>query len=462
MQVFNRNVSVRGLTVFGFELILISGSMALAANLHGSFNSAGASDPGTTLWKIVFVTALCQLCFYYNDLYDLTVVHSNRELVVRLLQAAGAAAIVLAAACVAVPSLILDPGTIVTALGVFVVAVLTWRITFNHLAHDPHLEERVLILGTGQTAGRIAQQIGTQQDFGYRLVGFLKDRRDDDTVVRQHDILGDVNEIDRLVGEKRVDRIVVGLSDRRGHLPIASLLRAKLSGVRVEDATTTYERLSGKILIDDLKPSWLIFSDGFRASRWTRFVKRMLDLSLSLIGFIVAFPLMLLTALAVKLDSRGAALYSQERVGENGRIFNIYKFRSMHIDAEEAGMPLWATDADPRITRVGRVIRLTRLDELPQLWNVMNGDMSFVGPRPERPFFVEQLAREIPFYMQRHAVKPGVTGWAQVKYQYGSSIEDATEKLRYDLYYIKHLSIFFDLTIVLDTVKVILFGKGAK
>jgi exopolysaccharide biosynthesis polyprenyl glycosylphosphotransferase len=188
----------------------------------------------------------------------------------------------------------------------------------------------------------------------------------------------------------------------------------------------------------------------------------MLDLALSLIGVIVASPLMLLTAMAVKLDSGGPALYSQQRVGEKGRIFKIYKFRSMRIDAEEAGMPLWASDADPRITRVGRVIRLTRLDELPQLWNVMRGDMSFVGPRPERPFFVEQLALKIPFYMQRHAVKPGLTGWAQVKYQYGSSIEDATEKLRYDLYYIKHLSIFFDLTIVLDTVKVILFGKGAK
>jgi len=468
MQVFNRNVSVRGLTVFGFEVILISGSMALAENLHGAFSTPDAltafTATSTTFWKIALVTALCQLCFYYNDLYDLTVVHSNRELVVRLLQAAGAAAIVLAFAGVFAPSLILDPSTFVTALGVFVVAVLTWRVTFNFLARDPQFEERVLILGTGHTARRVAQQIGTQQDFAYRLVGFVDDRDDheDGSFVRQHDILGGVGDIDHLVAQKRVDRIVVGLSDRRGRLPIEQLLRAKLSGVRVEDATTTYERLTGKILVDDLKPSWLIFSDGFRASRWTRFVKRMLDLSLSLIGFILASPLMLLTALAVKLESPGAALYSQERVGENGRVFKIYKFRSMRPDAEQAGSPIWATDKDPRVTRVGRVIRLTRLDELPQLWNVLNGDMSFVGPRPERPFFVERLAREIPFYMQRHAVKPGVTGWAQVKYRYGSSIEDAMEKLRYDLYYIKHLSVFFDLTIVLDTVKVILFGKGAK
>jgi sugar transferase (PEP-CTERM system associated) len=457
MQVFNRNVSVRGLTVFGFEVVLISGSMALAQSLHGSLDGVDGA-----VWKIALVTALCQLCFYYNDLYDLTVVHSNRELVVRLLQAAGAAAIVLAAVCIAAPSLILDPGTFVTALGVFVVAVLTWRVTFNHLARDPHLEERVLILGTGRTARMLARQIGTQQDFAYRLVGFIDDANGASGNVRQHDILGSVADMDRIVGERHVDRIVVGLSDRRGRLPIQQLLRAKVSGVRVEDATTTYERLTGKILIDDLKPSWLIFSDGFRASRWTRFVKRMLDLALSIIGVLLASPLMALTALAVKLDSTGPALYSQERVGENGRVFKIYKFRSMRNDAEKAGAPMWARDKDPRVTRVGRFIRLTRLDELPQLWNVMNGDMSFVGPRPERPFFVEQLAHEIPFYMQRHAVKPGLTGWAQVKYRYGSSIEDAMEKLRYDLYYIKHLSIFFDLTIVLDTVKVILLGKGAK
>ena len=193
----------------------------------------------------------------------------------------------------------------------------------------------------------------------------------------------------------------------------------------------------------------------------TRFVKRMLDLSFSIILAISTLPLMLLTAIAIKLDSAGPALYSQERVGENGRVFKIYKFRSMRSDAE-TGTPVWARDKDDRITRVGRFIRKTRLDELPQLWNVMRGDMSFVGPRPERPFFVEQLAREIPFYLQRHALRPGLTGWAQVKYQYGSTVEDAMEKLRYDLYYIKHLSVFFDLTIVLDTVKVILFGKGAK
>ena len=450
MQVFNRNVSVRGLTVFGFETVLISGSMALAASFHGGFNSPSI---GTMLWKIAAVTALCELCFYYNDLYDLTVV--------RLLQAAGAATIVLAAACVVFPTLLLDPSTFVTALGVFVVAVVTWRLAFNRLAHGPHLEERLLIVGTGLTARTLAQQIGRQQDFAYRLIGFVEES-DETSMIRQHDVLGTAEDIDRIVATRHVDRIVVGLSDRRGRLPIEQLLRAKMSGVRVEDATTTYERLTGKILLDGLKPSWLIFSDGFRASRITRFVKRMLDLSLSIILAIVSLPFMALTALAIRLDSPGPLLYSQERVGENGAVFKIFKFRSMRRDAELAGKPVWARDNDDRITRTGRFIRTTRLDELPQLWNIMRGDMSFVGPRPERPFFVDQLAKEIPFYLQRHSVKPGLTGWAQVKYQYGSTVEDAMEKLRYDLYYIKHLSIIFDLTIVLDTVKVILFGKGAK
>ena len=456
MQLFNRNVSGRGLTVFGFELVLISGSMVLAANLHESSEATTA-----IAWKIALVTALCQLCFYYNDLYDLTVVQSSREVIIRLLQATGAAAIVLAVAGVIVPSLILDPSTFLTALGVFVIAVATWRVAFNYFAHDPHLEERVVVVGTGRAAQLVARQIGGQHDFAYRLVGFVDDDEGVE-LVRHHEVLGKAADLRAIIAEHQVDRIIVGLSDRRGRLPIQELLQAKLSGVRVEDATTTYERLTGKILIDDLKPSWLIFSDGFRSSRLTRVLKRMLDLSLSMIGFLLAAPLMAITALAIRLDSPGPVLYSQERVGENGRIFTVYKFRSMRNDAERGGQAIWARDKDDRITRVGRVIRATRLDELPQLWNVMRGDMSFVGPRPERPFFVEQLAREIPFYVERHSVKPGVTGWAQVKYQYGSSIEDAMEKLRYDLYYVKHMSVIFDLTIVLDTVKVVLFGKGAK
>lgn len=455
MQLFNRYVSPRGLTVFGCEILLIFGSVAIAARAHG----AGGDVTGD-LWKIALITGLCQICFYYNDLYDLTVVHSSRELLIRLLQAAGAASIIIALMYLLMPWLAIGNGIFVSSLVIFLIAIVAWRLLFNRLAYSANMEERVLVVGTGATARMVARQIQSEHDFGYRVVGFISDQ-DGGQGVLNPALIGAAEDIPRIVEEYEVDRIVVGLADRRGRLPIAELLQAKLSGIRVEDATTMYERLTGKILIDDLKPSWLIFSDGFAVSRLTRFLKRGIDLGIASLGLVLAAPLTLLTALAVYLDSDGPILYSQERVGEGGRTFTIYKFRSMRLDAERSGAR-WATDHDDRVTRVGRLIRATRLDEIPQLWNVLRGDMSFVGPRPERPVFVEQLAQEIPFYQQRHAVKPGVTGWAQIKYQYGSSVEDAMEKLRYDLYYIKHASIAFDLSIVFDTVKVILFGKGAK
>jgi sugar transferase (PEP-CTERM system associated) len=454
MQVFNRQVSLRGLAVFSFETMLIAASILVAASIQ-STRPVGFD----LVWKIALATSLYELCFYYNDLYDLTLVDSPGELLIRVLQAAGAGAIVLSLLSLVVPSLMIGRGIFLTSLALTLIAVPTWRWMFNGVTRDAHLEERVVILGTGPTARTLAQLISTRREYAYRLVGFIDDGSP--LSVRRHDVLGGFEMLGTLLDDRRVDRIIVGLSDRRGRLPIKDLLAAKMSGVRVEDATTTYERLTGKILIDDLKPSWLVFSDGFRVGRTTRLLKRTFDLALAIIGLILAAPLVLLTAVAIRLDSRGPILYWQERVGQHGRIFTLCKFRSMRIDAER-GTPVWATARDNRITRVGRVIRLTRLDELPQLWSVLRGDMSFVGPRPERPYFVEQLAAAIPFYLERHVVKPGLTGWAQVKYQYGSSVEDAMEKLRYDLYYIKHMSVIFDLTIAIDTVKVIVSGKGAK
>jgi sugar transferase (PEP-CTERM system associated) len=456
MQVFNRYVSPRGVTVFAGEILLVFGSITTAAYLHG-----GLADP-ITLWKIGLATCLCQICLYYNDLYDLTVVHSNRELLVRLLQAAGAASIILGFLYFAVPTLEIGRGIFLSSILLFLVAILGWRLLINAIAALRRLEEHILIVGTGPTARLVARQILSQHDYGYRVVGFIGD---DPALLGQRIVnpcvVGLAGDIGRIVERERIDRIVVGLSDRRGTLPIQELLSAKLSGIRVEDATTTYERLTGKILVDDLRPSWLIFSDGFRASRSSRLIKRGLDVVFSFIGFVVSAPLMALTALAVWLESGRPILYRQERVGQGGTMFTLYKFRSMRIDAE-SGTPMWARDDDDRVTRVGGFIRKARLDELPQFWNVLRGDMSFVGPRPERPYFIAQLTEAIPFYQQRHAVRPGLTGWAQVKYRYGSSVEDALEKLRYDLYYIKHLSVIFDLTILIDTVKVILFRQGAK
>ena len=456
MQVFNRHVSAKGLTVFSFETVLISCSILVAARVHGPITAV----PGA-FWKITVATAVCALCFYYNDLYDLTIVHSKTELLVRVMRAAGTAAVALAATTVVVPAVNIGHGVFLTSVGLLLIVIPAWRIAFDGVTRDPHLEERVLLVGTGSIARLIAWQIQNQHDFAYRIVGYLAESSEADADDLQLPLLGCALDVARLAALHQVDRVVIAISDRRGHLPIQELLRAKLSGVRIEDAATTYERITGKILTDGIAPSWFIFSDGFRASRTTRVLKRLIDLAMAAAGLVLAAPLMLLTALAIRLDSPGPVFYKQERVGENDRLFTLCKFRSMRSDAEKSG-PMWATSGDNRVTRVGRFIRLTRLDELPQLLNVLRGDMSFVGPRPERPYFVQQLTAQIPFYAERHALKPGVTGWAQVRYRYGSSIEDAMEKLRYDLYYIKHLSIAFDLTIVVDTVKVILCAKGAQ
>jgi sugar transferase (PEP-CTERM system associated) len=455
MQVFNRHLSARGLTVFGLETLLIAGSLVLAASVHGALDSA-ALGAG----QIVLVTSLFTLCFYYNELYDLTAVHSKSELFVRFLQATGAAAIILAVLTILFPALTIGGRIFLTSIGLLLVAVPSVRLGLVRLTREAQLEERVLILGTGLKARALAQQIWSQHEFAYRIIGFVDDMptagRSDDPLV-----IGSRTDLPRIIAENRVERIVVSMSDRRGSMPVDDLLQAKVSGVRVEDAATMYERITGKILIDEIKPSWLIFSDGFRASRMTRAVKRGFDVCVAALGLLLAAPLMALTALAIWLESPGPIFYRQERVGANGRHFTLTKFRSMRVDAEQ-GTPIWAMEKDDRVTGVGRFIRMTRLDELPQLWNVLKGDMSCVGPRPERPFFVEQLAAEIPFYHTRHVVRPGVTGWAQVKYRYGSSVEDAREKLRYDLYYIKHQSIVFDFTILLDTVRVVLFRQGAK
>jgi sugar transferase (PEP-CTERM system associated) len=457
IRLFNRYVSQRHLTVFAGELLLIAGSMGFV--LH---HYSPDDELSTAFWKGAVVSVLCMLCLYYNDLYDLTVVRTTREVFIRLLQSVGSALILIAVLYLAVPWLMVADGASLPAFALFLTGILAWRLVFNHLTRLRSFGERVLIVGTDATAQTIARQIGGQDDFAYEVVGFIDD--DPGRVMQSIDswrVLGTPDDIERLVARHGVDRLVVGMSDRRGRLPVRALLRSKLRGIRVEDVNTVYERLTGKLLVEDLRPSWLIFSDDYSASRWTRRSKRVFDIVLALVGLVVAAPFVVLTAMAVWLESGSPVLYRQERVGENGRIFTLNKFRSMRKDAEQ-GTPIWARAEDDRVTRIGRFIRHTRFDELPQLWNVLRGDMSFVGPRPERPFFVDQLAEQFPFYEQRHAVKPGLTGWAQVKYRYGASFEDALEKLRYDLYYVKHLSIPFDLTILFDTVKVVLFAQGAR
>ncbi len=274
-------------------------------------------------------------------------------------------------------------------------------------------------------------------------------------------VIGDYSQIIQICQNRNVDRIIVALDERRGKFPLEQLLYCRLKGIQVDDWVAFTEQLAGKLSVENVHPSFLIFSDGFNRSDIFKKLKRGVDIVGSLLGLALLAPVILIISIVIKLDSTGPILYAQERVGEDGKIFNLLKFRSMRTDAEENG-PVWAKVDDKRVTRIGYVIRKLRLDEIPQMVNVLKGDMSFIGPRPERPFFVDVLRKEIPFYIERHVVKPGITGWAQICYRYGASKEDALEKLKYDLYYIKHMSLFFDLLIIFETVKIVLLGKGAR
>jgi sugar transferase (PEP-CTERM system associated) len=320
--------------------------------------------------------------------------------------------------------------------------------------------QRVLVLGVGPLAEVIEKTILMSQG-RYLLAGFVQPAADILTVPGEL-VIGRVDRIRDLVREQRASKVVVAITERRGVLPVKDLLFCKLTGIDVLDSPSFYEKLTGKLLIENIQPSWFIYSNGFRINSFKMFCKRLVDIFFSMLGILLALPLFPLVALLVKLDSPGPALFRQVRAGERGREFAILKFRTMRQDAESSTGAVWAQKNDPRVTRVGRFLRKTRLDELPQLFNVLKGEMSFVGPRPERPEFVEQLSERIPYYNKRHFVKPGLTGWAQVCYPYGASEEDALEKLRYDLYYIKNYSLLLDLFIVLETIKVVLYSRGGR
>jgi sugar transferase (PEP-CTERM system associated) len=327
----------------------------------------------------------------------------------------------------------------------------------------PRLAERVLILGTGPNAINIASETLERREHGYKIVGFIGD---DPALVGRSlinpSVIGVFEDLEEIVRRHHLDRIVIAIDDQRGKMPLDMLLRLKLRDkVVIEESASYYERLTGKVSTRMLRPSWLIFSGSSRVTRMYRRLVGLTDVALSVIGLLLSWPLILVAAIAIKIESRGPVFYIQERVGVHDKVFKLIKLRSMRIDAEQDG-PKWADDNDARVTRVGRMIRKLRVDELPQFINVIRGDMSFIGPRPERPFFVRQLEREIPYYSQRHLVKPGVTGWAQVCYPYGSSVEDAVEKLQYDLYYIKNQSPVLDAFILLETARIMIFGRGAR
>lgn len=348
--------------------------------------------------------------------------------------------------------------TLMVAVGIMLVN----RIYVTHASTRTRMRQRVLVYGSGERARLVGNSL-TSSDPNVDLVGYYAGPNEDTRGMAACALLSPVKSLTDIVLEERVDEIVVALSERRGgSMPLRELLDCKLHGVRVVDVATHFEKTMGQIRRDSVSAGWLIFGEGFEQGVFRTVVKRIFDIVCATLLIVLALPVMLVTGVLILFESGGPVLYLQERVGLNGRLFNVIKFRSMRTDAEKDGKPRWATAADDRVTRVGRVIRRLRIDELPQLFSVLSGDMSLVGPRPERPYFVDKLTHELAFYAVRQSVKPGVTGWAQVRYHYGASVEDSAEKLQYDLYYVKHHSLFLDLLVLFETVGVVLMGKGAQ
>jgi len=413
-------------------------------------------------YKAALATAFCLAAFYLYDLYDFVIMHDRRELVLRLAQALGLAWVALAFAFYAMPGLMLGRGVSLIALPLALALMVGWRISIHWFLGHPGIGERILIVGSGTQAIEVAREALERRDAGFRVIGFADNTPEllGKSLINPR-VIGLTSELDQIVRREHIDRIVVAMGERRGTFPTDQLLHLSLSGnVTIEECASFYERLTGRVHLDMLRPSWLIFSGRGRQARLSGLTRTVFHRVIAFIGAILSLPIALATAIAIKLESPGPVLYRQERVGAAGRTFMVMKFRSMRTDAEKDG-PVWARSGDNRVTKVGRLIRKIRVDEIPQFWNILKGDMSFVGPRPERPHFVKQLAEEIPFYEQRHLIAPGLTGWAQIKYPYGASIEDARQKLQYDLYYIKNQSLMLDAIILFETVKTILFGRGA-
>ncbi len=472
----SRDIWLKTLTLFVVECGIIFSVVPLGLYLRFGDQYASVLFQQRGIYKIALITIVCQFTFYLFDLYDISKPRLSRELLSDLFRAAGVVILVLGTIFGLRPTLLLGylqmidgkglghytNGVPIIAMILALALMICWRLVIHWVLRHPRLGERILIVGTDAFAIKIAREAIERSDLGYKVAGFVAE---DPKLVGESlfnpRVLGVVGDLSRIVEEDKIDRVVVALQDRRGHLPVDQLLKIRLEGrAAIEEGTSLYERLTGKISVEMLRPSWIIFSGrAKRAPVWNG-VRRVFNMAISLFAIILSFPIAVITAIAIKLDSPGPIFYTQERVGKNGRIFKIIKFRSMYKDAEKDGTPQWASERDSRITRVGSLMRKTRIDEIPQFINILRGEMSFVGPRAERPFFVERLTQKVPFYSQRHLVEPGLTGWAQVNYGYGSSIEDSIQKLQYDLYYIKNASLLFDIWIMFRSIKIVIFGYG--
>jgi len=459
----NRFFPVRSAVCFFVEggIILVS-VLASFLILHKGGYEATISLQDAAVRGIV-VAFFCQSCMYLLDMYDLKNSQTWGEIFFSLLFAVGFVCIGIGLVSYAVPEFGVEGSMYYLTVLFVAVFLLIWRIAFDLYLTRLAPRENILVMGTGETARMVGEEILKRERLGFRLVGFVGDAQADD--VRTNGtgkIVGDYSQLIDLVRENRVRKLVVAISERRGGYPVASLLDLRVRGCTVVEWPSFFEKISGRIAIDNLSPSYFIFKEGFNKSRLLLFSRRVVSLLASIALLFLLSPILLVVALLIKIDSPGPVFYRQERVGKGGKIFRIIKFRSMRQDAEGESGPRWATENDPRVTRLGRILRKSRLDEVPQLINVLKGDLNLVGPRPERPAFVERLEKAIPYYSIRHTVRPGLTGWAQVEFAYCGTIEESKEKLQYDLFYIKNMSVKLDLLILFKTVKIVLLGRGAR
>ena len=412
--------------------------------------------------RIAFVVLVCEVALYYSKLYEQGQFSSGLEIFTGLLRALGGTSLVLAVAYYLDDAVSLGRGIAAMSGPTVFVLILGSRIVLSRTTLSSYDPKRVLVVGTGPTGISAVREVLVRPELNLKVEGFLDERGENiGKSLVNPGIIGGIQDVESIALGRGIDRIIISLMERRGHMPVSQLLHLKFAGVEVEDAHSFIEKVTGRIHLEHLSPSWLILSDGFRKSALSYAAKRSCDVVVALVAAVLSAPIMVLIAAAIWLETGGPILFRQERTGFKGRTFEIMKFRSMCQNAEDDG-PVWAASNDSRVTRVGRFLRKFRLDELPQILNVLRGEMSLVGPRPERPQFCQVLEERIPFFALRDTVRPGITGWAQVKYQYGASVEESKVKLEYDFFYIKHMSFVLDLAILLETSKVIFHGRGAK
>jgi sugar transferase (PEP-CTERM system associated) len=456
IRLFNVYYPTRTLLLLLCEALIVGGSFLLATTYIIGPDTYIALIYENGILKIVGITVLTLLLSYYFDLYAPQRISERWEIYFRLLLVLSVLSFILAGLIFFYPEINIGANVFFAGVSILAMALVIWRWAYEWIIGLSVFRERVFVLGSGVRARTVVETLRTRRDAGMEVV--------------DGEGKGVFNgQLEHFAADLRafckpktcIDRVIVAMEDRRGSMPTRELLDLRLRGVVIEDASVLMERLLGRLPLDGLNPSALIFTDGFNVKASQQIVRRLVSITASFIGLAICLPFIPFIILAVRLSSPGPIFFRQTRVGLRGRPFSVLKFRTMRQDAEAQGA-VWATKNDPRVTSLGRFMRKTRLDEIPQLWNVLRGEMGFVGPRPERPEFVQWLSSEIPFYELRHIIRPGITGWAQVRYQYGASLEETKQKLEYDLYYIKHLSLGLDLLIMFETIKTIILRRGAQ